>query len=172
MSTSEAFPQIIQGGMGVAVSNWRLANAVSRAGQLGVISGTGMDTVLVRRLQDGDPGGHMRRAMERFPIPGVAQEVLRRYFNPNGRAGGAAYKLLPMYKQVVSPARQRVTMVANFLEVSLAREGHDGPVGINLLTKVQMPNLASPKRSCVGTSIRMGVLMVWRTSCSRCTSRG
>ena len=129
--------------MGVAVSNWRLANAVSRAGQLGVISGTGMDTVLVRRLQDGDPGGHMRRAMERFPIPGVAQEVLRRYFNPNGRAGGAAYKLLPMYKQVVSAARQRVTILANFVEVSLAREGHDGPVGINLLTKVQMPNMAS-----------------------------
>jgi len=143
MSTSEALPQIIQGGMGVAVSNWRLANAVSRAGQLGVISGTGMDTVLVRRLQDGDPGGHVRRAMERFPIPGVAQEVLRRYFNPNGRTEGAAYKLLPMYKQVVSAARQRVTMLANFVEVSLAREGHDGPVGINLLTKVQMPNMAS-----------------------------
>ena len=143
MSTSEALPQIIQGGMGVAVSNWRLANAVSRAGQLGVISGTGMDTVLVRRLQDGDPGGHVRRAMERFPIPGVAQEVLRRYFNPNGRAEGAAYKLLPMYKQVASAARQRVTMLANFVEVSLAREGHDGPVGINLLTKVQMPNMAS-----------------------------
>ena len=33
---SDALPQIIQGGMGVAVSNWRLANAVSRAGQLGV----------------------------------------------------------------------------------------------------------------------------------------
>jgi nitronate monooxygenase len=143
MSTSVALPQIIQGGMGVAVSNWRLANAVSRAGQLGVVSGTGMDTVLVRRLQDGDPGGHMRRAMERFPIPGVAQEVLGRYFNANGRAGGAGYKLLPMYKQVVSAARQRVTMVANFVEVSLAREGHDGPVGINLLTKVQMPNMAS-----------------------------
>ena len=143
MSTSVALPQIIQGGMGVAVSNWRLANAVSRAGQLGVVSGTGMDTVLVRRLQDGDSGGHMRRAMERFPIPGVAQEVLRRYFNPNGRAGGAAYKLLPMYKQVVSAARQRVTMLANYVEVSLAREGHDGPVGINLLTKVQMPNMAS-----------------------------
>ena len=136
-------PQIIQGGMGVAVSNWRLANAVSRAGQLGVVSGTGMDTVLVRRLQDGDPGGHMRRAMERFPIPAFADEVLRRYFNPNGRPRGAAYKLLPMYKQVVSAARQRVTVLANFVEVSLAREGHDGPVGINLLTKVQMPNMAS-----------------------------
>jgi NAD(P)H-dependent flavin oxidoreductase YrpB (nitropropane dioxygenase family) len=140
---SDPLPQIIQGGMGVAVSNWRLANAVSRAGQLGVVSGSGMDTVLVRRLQDGDPGNHMRRAMERFPIPGVAQEVLRRYFNPNGRPRGAAYKLLPMYKQVVSAARQRVTVLANFVEVSLAKEGHDGLVGINLLTKVQMPNMAS-----------------------------
>lgn len=140
---THALPQIIQGGMGVAVSNWRLANAVSRAGQLGVVSGTGMDTVLVRRLQDGDPGGHMRRAMERFPIPAVAEEVLRRYFNSNGRPSGAAYKLLPMYKQVVSAARQRVTVLANFVEVSLAREGHDGLVGVNLLTKVQMPNMAS-----------------------------
>lgn len=102
-----------------------------------------MDTVFVRRLQDGDPGGHMRRAMERFPIPGVAQEVLRRYFSPNGRPRGSAYKLLPMYKQVVSAARQRVTVLANFVEVSLAKEGHDAPVGINLLTKIQMPNMAS-----------------------------
>jgi len=29
------------------------------------------------------------------------------------------------------------------VEVHLAKEGHDGQVGINLLTKVQMPNLAS-----------------------------
>jgi nitronate monooxygenase len=143
MPTVEALPQIIQGGMGVAVSNWRLANAVSRTGQLGVVSGTGMDTVLVRRLQDGDPGGYMRRAMERFPIPGVAHEVLRRYFNPTGRAAGTPYKLLPMYKHVVSAARQRVTILANFVEVALAKEGHDGPVGINLLTKVQMPNMPS-----------------------------
>jgi nitronate monooxygenase len=125
------------------VSSWRLANAVSRAGQLGVISGTGMDTVLVRRLQDGDPGGHVRRAMERFPIPGVAQEILHRYFNANGRPAGAPYKLLPMYKQTVSAAKQRVTILANFVEVWLAKEGHGGPVGINLLTKVQMPNVAS-----------------------------
>ena len=30
-------PTIIQGGMGVGVSDWRLANAVARAGQLGVV---------------------------------------------------------------------------------------------------------------------------------------
>jgi NAD(P)H-dependent flavin oxidoreductase YrpB (nitropropane dioxygenase family) len=34
-------------------------------------------------------------------------------------------------------------MLANFVEVHLAKEGHDGVVGINLLTKVQLPNLAS-----------------------------
>ena len=129
--------------MGVAVSNWRLANTVSRAGQLGVVSGSGMDTVLVRRLQDGDPGGHMRRAMERFPIPGVADDVLRRYFNADGRAPGAPYKLLPMLRQVASADRQRIIALATFVEVWLAQEGHERPVGINLLTKVQMPNMPS-----------------------------
>jgi nitronate monooxygenase len=134
-------PRIIQGGMGIGVSNWRLANAVSRFGQLGVVSGTVIDTVLVRRLQDGDPGGHMRRALAHFPIPGVADEVLRRYFLPEGREPGQSYHLLPMYKQVVTSARQRVTVAAAFVETWLAREGHDNSVGMNLLTKVQMPNL-------------------------------
>lgn len=138
-----ALPRIIQGGMGVAVSDWRLANAVARAGQLGVVSGTALDTVMVRRLQDGDPGAHVRRAIEHFPIAGVGEEILRRYFIDGGREQGAPYKLLPMYKQVVSPARQRVTILANFVEVFLAKEGHAGAIGINLLTKVQMPTLAS-----------------------------
>lgn len=138
-----ALPRIIQGGMGVAVSNWQLANAVARAGQMGVVSGSMLDTVFVRRLQDGDPGGHMRRAIAHFPIPGVGDEVLRRYFRDGGRPEGTPYRLLPMYRQTVSIARQRVTVLANFVEVWLAKEGHSGAVGINLLTKVQMPNLAS-----------------------------
>ena len=45
-------PKIIQGGMGVGVSSWRLARAVSALGQLGVVSGTALDQVLARRLQD------------------------------------------------------------------------------------------------------------------------
>lgn len=143
MNFLSALPRVIQGGMGVAVSNWRLARAVSRMGQLGVVSGSMLDTVFVRRLQDGDPGGHMRRAIAAFPDPEVGEEILRRYFNAAGRAPGAPYKTLPMYKQVVSDARQRVTVLANFAEVWLAKEGHGNPVGLNLLTKVQMPNLAS-----------------------------
>ncbi|HET7042110.1 MAG TPA: nitronate monooxygenase, partial [Gemmatimonadales bacterium] len=136
-------PRIIQGGMGVAVSNWRLARTVAATGQLGVVSGTGIDTVLVRRLQDGDLDGSTRRAMEHFPIPGVAAEVVRRYFRPAGRPPGTPYKTLPMYRQQVSAARELVTVLANFVEVFLAKEGHAGPVGVNLLTKVQLPTLAS-----------------------------
>ena len=136
-----SLPQLIQGGMGIGVSNWRLARAVSRAGHLGVVSGTVIDTVMVRRLQDGDPGGHVRRALAHFPIPAIAEEMLHRYFQANGRAPDAPYRLLPMYRQVVSRARQRVTVAAAFVETWLAREGHDGLVGMNLLTKVQLPNL-------------------------------
>ena len=136
-----SLPAIIQGGMGIGVSNWVLARAVSRLGQLGVVSGTCIDSVLVRRLQDGDIGGHVRRAMEHFPIRGVAEEVLNRYFLSGGRTEGTPYRLLPLWKQVVTDARERLTMMAAFVEVYLAKEGHDGPIGINLLTKVQMPNL-------------------------------
>ncbi len=138
-----ALPPVIQGGMGVGVSNWMLARAVAQRGQLGVVSGTALDTVFVRRLQDGDPGDHMRRAIDHFPIPQVGADALKRYFLDGGRAPGQPYKMLPMYKQVVSVARQQITMLANFVEVYLAKEGHDGVVGVNLLTKVQLPNLAS-----------------------------
>lgn len=141
MIVSTQLPRIIQGGMGIAVSDWRLARAVAVAGELGVVSGTALDTVLVRRLQDGDPGGHMRRAMERFPVPDVSATVLKRFFLSEGREPGASYRLLPLYRQNVSLMRQQITMLAAFVEVMLAKEGHDGVVGINLLTKIQMPTL-------------------------------
>jgi nitronate monooxygenase len=69
------FPKIIQGGMGVGVSNWRLAQAVSRLGQLGVVSDTALDQVLVRRLADGDQGGHMHRGLDAFPFPEMARRI-------------------------------------------------------------------------------------------------
>lgn len=143
MTASVAHPMIIQGGMGVGVSDWLLAKTVSMRGQLGVVSGTALDTLFVRRLQDGDIGGHLRRAMSQFPIPGVATEILNHYFNPDGRDGTLPYRTPPMYRQVVSRVRHQLTMMANFCEVWLAKEGHDGSVGINLLTKVQMPNMGS-----------------------------
>jgi nitronate monooxygenase len=129
--------------MGIGVSNWRLARAVAMRGQLGVVSGTALDSVLVRRLQDGDVSGHVRAALEHFPWPHVAESVLRRFFEPAGRPAHVPYALLPMYRHVVSKARQEITIIANFVEVFLAKQGHDGAIGINLLTKVQLPTLPS-----------------------------
>src|ERR1017187_4214014 len=78
-SGMSSLPRVIQGGMGVGISNWRLAQAVSRTGELGVVSGTALDQILSRRLQDGDPGGHMRRALNHFPVRGMAERVWETY---------------------------------------------------------------------------------------------
>lgn len=134
-------PVLIQGGMGVAVSNWKLAKTVSKSGHLGVISGTCIDSVIVRRLQEGDRDGDVRRAMSHFPRPEIAEEVISKYYIPDGIAPGRPYKMLPMFGPKDDMKRQLIATLAAFVEVYLAKEGHDGVVGINLLTKIQLPNL-------------------------------
>jgi nitronate monooxygenase len=138
-----SLPTIIQGGMGVAISNWRLARAVSLTGQLGVVSGTLLAVVQTRILQQGDPGGHLRRAFDRFPFPLVAERVWRDYFVPGGIAPGTPFKAVPMPTLSPSAALQELTVLANFAEVFLAKEGHPGRVGLNLLEKIQLPTLPS-----------------------------
>ncbi|MGZ8938420.1 MAG: nitronate monooxygenase [Limisphaerales bacterium] len=136
-------PLIIQGGMGAGVSNWRLAKAVSSAGQLGVVSGTALDVILARRLQEGDPAGDLRRAFEHFPIPSVSERVLRQYFIPGGKSASEPFRPIPLPSARPSAASVELLMLANFTEVFLAREGHTGPVGINYLHKIQLPTLPS-----------------------------
>jgi nitronate monooxygenase len=137
------FPKIIQGGMGVGVSNWRLAQAVSKLGQLGVVSGTALDSVFVRRLADGDQGGYMRRGLDAFPFQETAKRIWQEYFVPGGMAAGAPYKALPMHQKHDSRKLIELCIVSNFVEVFLAKEGHNNPVGINYLEKVQIPHLPS-----------------------------
>ena len=129
--------------MGVAVSDWRLARAVSSEGHLGVVSGTGIDAVLVRRLQLGDPGGHIQRALDGFPIPDVVDDILDRYFIEGGKAPDARFKQKPMGKLKPSRRLEDLLVVGNFVEVWLAKEGHSNPVGINYLEKIQAPTLPS-----------------------------
>ena len=138
----QILPIIIQGGMGVGISSWMLASAVASRGQLGVVSGTALDVSLVRHLNDGDLGGHYRRALAAFPMPEYVEEVLARFFRPEGR-GGEPYTPLKMFSMTLERERARLLALANFAEVFLAREGHSGPVGVNLLTKIQFPNLPS-----------------------------
>jgi nitronate monooxygenase len=136
-------PLIIQGGMGAGVSNWRLARAVSSQGQLGVVSGIALAHILARRLQDGDPGGHMRRGLDHFPFPQTAEKIWRKYHVLGGKPAKASYKPVPMPVKDVPPEFSELCIVGNFVEVFLAREGHNNPVGINYLEKIQIPHLAS-----------------------------
>jgi nitronate monooxygenase len=134
---------IIQGGMGSGVSDWRLARAVSMTGQLGVVSSTALDNIMARRLQEGDKDGALRRALAAFPEKLIAKRLLDKYFIPGGKAPDVPYKPVTLY--TLNPPREleELTLIANFCEVYLAKEGHQGLVGINLLEKIQMSTLPS-----------------------------
>lgn len=136
-------PTIIQGGMGAGVSHWRLAQAVSRLGHLGVVSGTALDQIMARRLQDGDPDGHVRRALQQFPFRQMAERILATYFIPGGRKPETPYCSVGVHTVEGRRWPQEMCIAANFVEVFLAREGHSNPVGINYLEKIQLPHLPS-----------------------------
>lgn len=140
--------------MGIGVSSWRLAGAVARAGAMGVVSGTALETVYARRLQLGDLDGTVRRALAHFPVPSVAQRVLDRYFVEGGKGVDEPFRGVPMYTLRPSVDLQMLSVVSNFAEVWLAKEAgrcgsddcspeHFGPIGINYLYKIQMPLAAS-----------------------------
>ena len=134
-------PPIIQGGMGVGVSGWRLAGAVSQCGQLGVVSGTAIDLLLTRQLQLGDLDGHLRRALDAFPYPEITRRILERYFIPSGKESSAPFKTPAMISHEPSITSQGLTIASSFVAIYLAKEGHGGLVGLNLLEKIQTPTL-------------------------------
>lgn len=140
-------PFVIQGGMGVDVSGYPLAKAVSLAGEssgvpvMGTVSGTGIGHVVSRILQNGDPGGHYRPAFGAFPFQEMAERVWGRYYIEGGKAEDKPYKLPPM---VNLKSRRDVTeliICANFAEVWLAKQGHAQRIATNYLEKIQPPHL-------------------------------
>uniref|UniRef100_A0A7S0YVK3 Nitronate monooxygenase domain-containing protein n=1 Tax=Hemiselmis tepida TaxID=464990 RepID=A0A7S0YVK3_9CRYP len=140
-------PKIIQGGMGVQVSSWTLAREVNRAGELGVISGTAMETVLVRWLQMGDPGGIYKRALDRFPDQEMVKRVWDKYYVEGGKSDDTPFKNPAMWTIVPNSELEEATVLGNYCEVWLAKHEDDGTlikgggVGINCLTKIQLPTI-------------------------------
>jgi nitronate monooxygenase len=158
--------RLIQGGMGVYVSNWRLAKAVAKERPgitTGTVSGTGLDVVYVRLLQLGDPGGHVRRALaafdEKFGVS-IGKKIRDRYFIDGGKAPTARFKNAPQQtvrppkggNTLPSPSQEAASMAltldeeivelliaTGFAEVWLAKEGHHGNIFINFLKKVELP---------------------------------
>ncbi|MDG2168455.1 MAG: nitronate monooxygenase [Opitutales bacterium] len=134
-------PILIQGGMGVSISSWKLARKVARRGHMGVVSGTAIERVMALRLQEGDEDGQIRRAFDAFPNRELANRIYKRWHNPDGLAEPGQYKGLTMYG--VNPPQHflELTVIAAFTEVWLAKEEKAGPIGINLLEKIQAPTL-------------------------------
>mgnify|MGYP001618546061 FL=1 len=127
-------------------------------GGLGVVSGTALEIVYPRILQDGDPGGNVRRAFteltRRQPaLAGPVWELFDKYYIEGGRVPGTPYKPVPPCRLTrienfrpgpdsfweLPREMQVLVLAASFAEVWLAREGHDKPVGINFLRKVERP---------------------------------
>ncbi len=157
--------RLIQGGMGVYVSNWRLAKAVAseRPGAAaGTVSGTGLDIVHLRLLQLGDPGGHIRRGLAAFDAQfgvQIGQRITAEYFIPGGKEPGARFKPAPQQtvrfkdgsKQLPAAQTQNpielvldnevieIVIATAFAEVWLAKQGHNGRIFINFLNKVELP---------------------------------
>lgn len=73
----------------------------------------------------------------------MAERVLQKYFIPGGRQPGSPYLTVPMHSVHEARSLIELCILGNFVEVFLAREGHDQPVGINYLEKIQMPHLPS-----------------------------
>lgn len=139
--------RIIQGGMGAGVSWWHLANLVSRLGGLGVVSGVALDRIMVQRLQNGDT--NTLRALKKFPDQDIARDIIDKYFIEGGKRADEDYKRpqFPRLSQdnksleIANKDLEKLIAAANFVEVTLAKEGHDNPVGINYLYKIQWPLL-------------------------------
>lgn len=158
--------KLIQGGMGVYISNWRLAKAVAmdKPGvTAGTVSGTALDVVHVRLLQLGDPGGHLRRALAAFDTQfgvDIGKKILDKYFIEGGKAPGQRFKYGPpqtarakdgtraFARPDGDPAPVQFTLdkelielliATGFAEVWLAKEGHHGNIFINFLKKVELP---------------------------------
>ena len=146
-TNSRPLPELIQGGMGVGVSSWRLARAVAVAGQrlgvnvLGVVSGTGLPVILVDRIRAGDKD--VVRALNAFD-PEISREIMGQYAS----RGPASRRRLPPKPEVLVTGSEttkaqmtRLAIASAFVEVWLAKEGHTGPIGINVLEKVQLMHL-------------------------------
>jgi NAD(P)H-dependent flavin oxidoreductase YrpB (nitropropane dioxygenase family) len=141
MKASPFSPEIIQGGMGVFISGWRLAKIVSMLDQLGTVSGVVVERVVARLLQLGDPGGHIRRALSHFPFPWAAEKVINAFYVEGGIPKKTPFKAVPVFTVNPSDLLICLTVCASYAFVWLSKEGHDKPVSINYLEKVAMPHV-------------------------------
>lgn len=132
-------PLVIQGGMGAAISTWRLARAVALEGGLGVVSGTGIGLLLCHRLAKGEQDA--LEVLRTFPDSATVNDLIERYWRDADAP--EPYSLPQMWTATPSKRREALDVAGSYVEVRLAKEGHSNPIGINVLEKAALPNLAT-----------------------------
>lgn len=148
-------PEIIQGGMGAGISDWRLARAVAMAGEklhepvLGVVSGTGLPAIMIGRLRNGDP--NTKRALEEFDSAlglQIGQEIIQEYAPHDLKPQKESHRLFLPKPEFIVTGHDRIrtkminlTVASAFAEVWLAKQGHSSSIGINVLEKIQLMHL-------------------------------
>jgi NAD(P)H-dependent flavin oxidoreductase YrpB (nitropropane dioxygenase family) len=75
--------------------------------------------------------------LQAYPDREIVEWLAATYYVESGRRAGAAYRLLPIHRFRPTVRSQRVLAAATFSEVALAKEGHEGLVGVNLLAKLK-----------------------------------
>ena len=142
--------KIVQGGMGAGVSNWSFARSVSNLGGLGVISGVALDTIMIQRLQKGE--SKLVEAILKFPNQTIAKNIVDKYYIPGGKKLNDPYIHSPYPRlsignnkvlEIENKELDNLLVVANFAEITLAKESHSNPIGINYLYKIQSVFLPS-----------------------------
>ena len=138
--------EVIQAGMGVRVSGYEMANKVGSIAEqydlpvLAMVSGTGLSAVLLSEIQRGDE--KIINAVKAFPVPAIAEKILQEHpMQPDDRLR----RLPPMpevlfdknHEEAKAKKLTEILVVASFVEVWLAKNGHQTPVGINYLEKLQ-----------------------------------
>jgi NAD(P)H-dependent flavin oxidoreductase YrpB (nitropropane dioxygenase family) len=78
-----------------------------------------------------------------FPHAEVAEQIMSRYFVEGGIDPAEPFRLIPRLSLRPSPMAVDLIVAANFVEVFLAKQGHEGLVGVNYLEKIQMATPAA-----------------------------
>ena len=69
----------------------------------------------------------------------MAARALATYWVPAGRRPDEPYRPVPRLALRQTRAAQELMVLGNYVEVWLAKEGHDGVVGVNYLRKIELP---------------------------------
>ncbi len=125
--------------MGPWVSGFKMAREVSlHTGWMGTVSLTGIDRVIAHTLQSGDPGGHFIRALSKFTYPEISKRVIERYYVRNGTG-----VIINIPKYSLYPEIELIDLLicGSFCAVWLAKSGHNNPISVNSLEKMQLPTI-------------------------------